>query len=174
MVEHGYAMAAASHTATIFEMGFRTLYLRNSPERAKEWVRHEEAKRSYPENVKLAIKDFFTYAGVTKLDPSVVEKAYKVYTEACWAKHGNPILQKQFGILREGDKNLIQLVPYYGHQPVAMSRLAAIHSIRIVRWLVMWFYQWHLPKEAWGAAEPELDAINRELEAVAKLHGLML
>ena len=171
MVQHGYAMAAASHTATVYELAFRTLFLGDSTDRADAWMAHEKTSKSYPESLRDAINDFF--GRLPNILPSTPARVYDVYSELCWAKHGNPVLQRHYGTTVEGDQSVVQQVPYVDQKTIWICRHAVIHAVRVLRWLVLWFYQWHLSEAATVSAQGELAFIVNELDRLGSRDNIL-
>ena len=171
MISHGYAMAASSHAATIFELAVRTVYLGDSDARAKEWIAHDRRDRSYPASIRMAIEDLAQRAEIAA--PDFVDRMYAAYGELCWAKHGNPMLQGTYGTIRDGDANLIQAIPYYDPKTVYICRHAAMQSIRLVQWTVWWFEDLFVHAKATEVAAEELRCILVELDRQAARDGLI-
>ena len=124
----GYAVPAMTVAASLHENAYILMYIGNSDERAKEWVEHTKTKTTYPEcghaNVIPAVVKYFD------ADERVVVHERGVYEGLCQAKHGNPMLQKEYGVALSEDVVEVQQIPYYSPNTVALGRYALFHSIR--------------------------------------------
>lgn len=128
--EHGYALQAASIGATIHELTYSAAYIGDSDARAVEWLAHDNARKAYPESGHAS-----AIAAVLKAlgqGPEYSVKEYDLYRELCQAKHGNPMLQRNYGTTEDAEGHLIEQIPYYSKDTVGLARFSLLHSARAV------------------------------------------
>lgn len=100
---HGYPVQSAALIADCHESAFTVLYIGADDQEAQKWIDHKDPTRTPFGDIKA-----LTHRGLkNRKVPDVqaqTEKEYVCYRQLCWAKHGNPILQKQHGLRSEGNQ----------------------------------------------------------------------
>jgi hypothetical protein len=100
---HGYTMQSAALIANCHENAFGVLYVAADDLEAQKWMDHNDPTCMPFGNIKTV-----THRGLkNRKVPNVqeqTEKEYTCYRQLCWAKHGNPILQKHHGLRSVGNQ----------------------------------------------------------------------
>jgi hypothetical protein len=168
----GYPLQALTVASSIHEVSYGLIYLGRLNERAREWVEHTITRKQYPESGhRSAIESAATYFPLTQAQ---IEQEYGIYTQLCWGKHGNPILQREYGVIDKGLVVEIQQQPYFADRTVKYGRYALLHSSRAVGAALVVFTQLHLETVADARLVNELGAIGPELNRLGTRDGLML
>lgn len=153
--EHGYAIQASTMAATIHEIAYSAAYIGESEQRAAEWLVHENEKRQYPESGHAAVLQ-----DVLKrltLSSAHADQEYLIYRQLCLAKHGNPILQRAYGVSHGDEERLIEQLPYFSEDTLMIARFGLFQAVRAVSALLTTLLQTHF-----------LELLNAELVAEFK------
>jgi len=158
--------------SSIHEVAYSLIYLGNSNDRARAWVEHTNTRRQYPESGhKSAIESAAAYFPLSNAE---IEQEYGIYTQLCWGKHGNPIFQREYGVIDRGPVVEIQQQPYFSDRTIKYGRYALLHAARAVGAALVVFTQLHLEDVADAALVAHLAAIGPELNRIGMRDGLML
>ena len=91
----GYPVQSLALVACIYEGAFTVAFISCDDDLAREWINYCDPARPFRDAKTL------TQEGLQKLrHPQADTQAiieYKIYRQLCWAKHNNPILQKEYG-----------------------------------------------------------------------------
>jgi len=168
----GYPLQALTIASSIHEISYGLIYLGDSNERAKQWTEHSNERRQYPESGhKSAIDSAKSYFPLTKAE---LGQEYGIYMQLCWGKHGNPILQREYGVIDRGDVAEVQQQPYFSDRTVKYGRYAMLHAARAVGAAVVVFTQVHLEGAAPLGLVNHLAMIGPELNRIGVRDGLMV
>ena len=85
----GYGIQALSLGATVVELVGALSYVGESDQRAEEWARHSNQKRTYPRKVSEGIEAAAATLGMSS-QHNMKENWQQAYTFMCTAKHANP------------------------------------------------------------------------------------
>ena len=125
----GYALAALTHASVVREVAYGMMYL-DSDDRALAWWAHQKENKAYPEcGHKDVLRDVL---GRRFGRADAVDQEYKVYTDMCLAKHANPVLQREYGVLKSPAAIHVVSHPFYSADVVLFCKFALAHSIRAV------------------------------------------
>jgi hypothetical protein len=85
-------------------------YVGDNEDRAIEWAKHVDHRRTYPPRVNDGIEAIVAALGITGSDADVLRDQLKrVYTSLCMAKHANPLLSMEQGMrILEGDAYFVR------------------------------------------------------------------
>lgn len=101
LATYGYSIQSLSLTASIYEVAFTVFYIGKNENLAEEWLNYNDPKNPFRDARTL------TEHVASKIETlnvkQKVDDIYKRYRQLCWAKHANPILQRQLGITRKND-----------------------------------------------------------------------
>ena len=87
----GYTAQASTVAASIFEVAHTIVFIGNDEGRADEWTRHDDPVHPF-KKVREMVRENFESLGSP--DPNATYRnEYDVYTQLCWMKHVNPMLQ---------------------------------------------------------------------------------
>jgi hypothetical protein len=167
--EHGYAVQAASIGATIHELAYSAAFIGDSDERAAEWLAHDNERKSYPESGHTS-----AIAAVLKGlgQPEYSDREYSVYRDLCQAKHGNPMLQRNYGTTEDPDGQLIEQIPYFSLDTVNLGRFSLLHSVRAVYALLTVLLPKHFLHLLDESILAEFRQIGSEIRRLAEKDGL--
>ena len=158
----GYALPAMTLASSIQEIAFGAAYLESSDDRAREWVEHENEKKQYPEcGHRRTIE---SVAPLLSLTPEQVDQEYQIYRQLCCAKHGNPVLQRTYGIDSVQGRARVQPQPRYSEETKRLCQYALANGTRPLLFLLQVFARLHVP----ATHEPQLQA------AVSDVHKMIL
>lgn len=103
--EVGYDIQANALAASIYECAFTIATISDTEELAKKWVEHDNPKASFASALSL------TTTGLASFGASEdwIEPMYQIYSQFCWGKHLNPIMEMQGGFERDG--NILDWIP---------------------------------------------------------------
>ena len=167
----GYPFQALTVASAIHEISYALIYLGDSDDRARKWTEHTNARKQYPESGhRSAIESAKAYFPLT---PGEIEQEYGIYGQLCWGKHGNPILQTEYGVIDKGAVAEVQQLPYYSTRTVAYARYALLHSARAVGAALVVFTTLHLIPKAPQTLMDHLMAIGPSLNKLGTRDGLM-
>jgi hypothetical protein len=96
LAQSGYGLQALVNAGTIVELVGAISYIGQDGNRAEDWARHADMKRSYPPRAAAGIDATLDTLGIS--DSFVRESWHKAYTFMCMAKHGNPLLSLNYGL----------------------------------------------------------------------------
>jgi hypothetical protein len=118
----GYGLQAMGLAATMAEVLGALSYVGDNEERAIQWAKHEDRRKTYPPRVNDGIDAVVAALEMTEPEAGLVRDQLKlVYTQLCMAKHANPLLSMDQGMrILRGDA-------YYARGPDA-SRLGIRNS----------------------------------------------
>lgn len=162
----GYAMQALTLAATIHEVSYAATYLEDSDDRAREWIEHANVKKQYPEcgheQVIRAVGKRFD------LPEEKIQQEYEIYRQLCLAKHGNSVLQRQYGSFAQGELRVVLQIPYFSERTVRFARFALLHACRAVAIALDRFAILHLEEDAARTLIPELADLANETQRLAE------
>lgn len=155
----GYALPAMTLASSIQEIAFGAAYLESSDDRAREWVEHENEKKQYPEcGHRRTIE---SVAPLLLLSPVQVDQEYQIYRQLCWAKHGNPVLQRSYGIESVEGRARVHPQPHYSKETTRLCQFALANGTRPLLFLLQTFVGLHVPP----THAPQLQVAIRNLHA---------
>ena len=94
LAEKGYVLQSMGLVATIFEMCIVGLDLFGNAPKAEQWLKHTDPYQWNDKGPKDLTKQVLQKLGFSDAD---VEKEWGYYKWLCVGKHGNPVLQRQYG-----------------------------------------------------------------------------
>lgn len=100
---HGYPLQSAALIADCHESAFTVLYVGSDDQEAQKWIDHSDPTRTPFGDIKTVTHRGLKNRKVLNVQEQT-EKEYTCYRQLCWAKHGNPILQKHHGLRSEGNQ----------------------------------------------------------------------
>ena len=77
----------------------------------------------------------------------VTEARYREYRQMCLAKHGNPVLQKQFGYRQDGMNIVTENGPDTSEKSIRIFHFVFEQSIALILLAINVFYRNHAPCE---------------------------
>jgi hypothetical protein len=137
-----YSLQALSLSANIFELSNTVAYIGTSDDRALAWEQHRETRWSYPgfrqrrEAIRATL--LAVYPGMPNLERAIEEQE-RLYTTLCMAKHGNPIVLKNYGATEAGDTVRLFHGPFVARYIVRQCRFALFHAARMTAAATMVF-----------------------------------
>lgn len=165
----GYSLQAMTVAAAIHEVAWTLMYVGNSDERAGEWLEHDNRRKQYPECGHANVIEQVGKA--IGLLPEKIATEKQIYSDLCMAKHGNPILHRNYGYVNLGESLRIHWLPYHSSETVRQARFALLQAGRST-----WFCAWHLGK---GLSEsrpergaPILDRVRDLAKVREALYGI--
>lgn len=94
-----YPTQALTLLSSLFEISYTMAYI-DDDNLAVNWIEHNDPKKASNKNIFEIIKKGLVNFGVTEVTlDEEVSTEYKIYRQLCMAKHGNPIYQKNQGII---------------------------------------------------------------------------
>jgi hypothetical protein len=156
----GYAVQAVSLLATVYEVAYAIARIGCDDDVARTWIEHEGPLRPPP-----------PFASVMELTlwvlerlgiPNAKEQAssqYRVYTQACMAKHANPLLQTQFGLQREGSSVVAAVGPESTPAAVRAAWWALGHAAGLSALAVMRYARCHVRADRHATIERAAESI---------------
>lgn len=127
---HGYTLQSAALIADCHENAFSVLYVAADDQEAQKWIDHNDPTRMPFGDIKTV-----THRGLkNRKAPNVqeqTEKEYISYRQLCWAKHGNPILQKHHGLRSEGDQIGVFNGPDSSEESVRLASWVLEHAAHL-------------------------------------------
>lgn len=100
---HGYTLQAASQIANCHESAFIVALIGSDDDLAKKWLNHDDPTTLPFGKIKAITRKALQNLNVPNLDGQTAAECV-TYSQLCWAKHANPILQKSHGVeLKKGD-----------------------------------------------------------------------
>lgn len=170
VAETGYALPALTLASSLHENAYISMYIGDSDERAREWMEHQKTHKQYPEcghaNVIQAVAPQF---GLTA---DQIERERIVYSQLCWAKHGNPILQRTYGIEQVEKNVLVHQIPYYSQETVRFCRFAIFHAVRPVASAGLVFALQHLADEDFCVIRKTFNQLGDEFKRLGERDDL--
>ena len=100
---HGYTLQSAALIADCHEIAFSVLCVGSDDTEAQKWIDHNDPTRMPFGDVKSLTRRGLENLNVCDAEGQT-EREYITYRQLCWAKHGNPILQKLHGLRSEGNQ----------------------------------------------------------------------
>jgi len=91
LCERGYSSQGCTVATSIFETAHTCSNIGTDDERAQQWVDHNDPKSSF-KSVWTLVRENVDAIGVEDADTQF-QAEYDVYTQLCWMKHVNPMLQ---------------------------------------------------------------------------------
>lgn len=166
----GYALQAMTMASAIHEVAYALIYLGDSDARAKEWIEHEKMHKQYPECGHRAVID---HAG-KYFDLSDVKKRqeYSIYQQLCLAKHGNPLIQREYGVVETPEAMMVQQLPYYSARTLRFARFAIFHAVRAVGSAAWVFIRLHLSEKRQNELISYLVALGDEYKRIGERDDL--
>lgn len=165
---HGYTLQSAALIADCHESAFTVLYIGSDDKEAQKWIDHND-----PTRMPFGDVNSLTRRGLENLKvPNVngqTEKEYVTYRQLCWAKHGNPILQKFHGIRLNSNQLTVFNGPNTSEESIRVAGWVLEHAAHLAYLALASFADNHLTQisalrrsevkksiEALGATKSEL------------------
>jgi len=167
----GYAIQALTLAATIHELSYQAIFIGGSDDRAREWSEHVNESRQYPEAGHFAAIE--SARGYFALSAEDIAREYGIYRQLCWAKHGNPVLQRQYGAVQLEEVVEIQQIPYYSERTLSFVRYALLHASRAIGATMIVFTQTHLESVVDHAFLERLSSIGPDLNRIGVRDALL-
>lgn len=171
----GYPLQALTLTNSLYESAFTVAYTASDEMLAQQWRDHNDPTSSFRSIYELTI------GGLRNLKLGLTEEhlrrqadtEYKVYRQLCWAKHVNPVLQKQFGyrVEEETPAVVFENGPSTSKESVRALWFALEHGVALAGIALAAFARHHVPEdhhETLMAKHEELGRKRQELAAQAK------
>jgi hypothetical protein len=118
----GYGLQGMGLAATMAELLGVLSYIGDNEERAIEWAKHVDHRKTYPPRVNDGIDAVAAALDMTESDASLLRDQLRgVYTMLCMAKHANPRLSMEQGM------HIVRGDAYYVRGPDA-SRMGIVNS----------------------------------------------
>lgn len=140
---HGYTLQSAALIADCHESAFSVLYISSDDNEAQKWIDHNDPTRMPFGDVKTLTRKGLATLRVREVEGQT-EKEYVTYRQLCWAKHGNPILQKWHGLRSEGNEIGVFNGPDTSEQSVKVASYALEHATHLAYLALTSFTDNHL------------------------------
>ena len=112
LVRLGHPAHALAIVAGMLEVFHAAAYIGEDERRAQEWLAHADPKRSYPPNLREAVR---AVAKERDIPQEVAKREYdEIYAQLCMAKHANPMALGELDIVSEGDDVQVMVGPRWG------------------------------------------------------------
>ena len=135
----GYSSQALSLLANVFELAHSIAYIGDDTERAAKWEHHDAERNTYPpaNERDAAIRTTLRALYVPEMHNTpafedAVQAQHKLYSRACMAKHGNPLMFRSQGTRLDGGTLAISHGPYVSRASIAQARIALFHGSRLL------------------------------------------
>jgi hypothetical protein len=112
---------------------------------ANEWIDHDDPTRAF-RNVRDLTRGGLSKLGVPNVDVQTTTE-YKVYSQLCLAKHGNPLLQKQQGFRIEAGNVATMNGPDLSEPAVRAAWFALEHAAGLAFIALSSFVSNHISRE---------------------------
>lgn len=140
---NGYSLQAMTVAAAIHEIAWGLMYVGDSDDRAEQWASHNNQRKQYPQHGHVNVVEQVGKA--IGMLPDKITTEQQIYWNLCMAKHGNPILHRNYGYEDTGETTRIHWLPYYSSETVRQARFALLQAGRSA-----WFCIWHMGRELTG------------------------
>ncbi|MDP3722770.1 MAG: hypothetical protein Q8R91_04650 [Candidatus Omnitrophota bacterium] len=160
LAERGYHLQAWTIASSVYEVGITVAYIGKDEERAQKWIDHDKPDQPFL-NLRTATIEAFKALGIS--DPeNQAESDYRVYQWLCMGKHANPLLQKEYGLIRWGQGARLQ----NGPEETAVDSLwyAMDHAARYAYVALAAFAMSHLPIEQHNRIAERANALAAKRE----------
>jgi hypothetical protein len=107
LAEMGYPLQAASLVASMHEATYTIPYIGNDKKRAQEWLNHQHPTKPF-RSVATLTKEGVANFGAPS---SEVNRAYKKYSQLCWAKHIAPFAEWEISLSAKDGQDLVMPGP---------------------------------------------------------------
>ncbi len=104
IANHGYPSQALTLAASTYEHCFSIAYIGNDDLLAQKWIGHTSPVKPFVNAVELTTIGLANVGIVDEEAPSFI---FKLYTQFCMAKHGNPLYEAETGF--EASQNVVTL-----------------------------------------------------------------
>ena len=141
LAERGYHLQAWTIASCVYEVGIIVAYIGKDEDRAKKWIDHDKPDQPFL-NLRTATREVFKAFGISDAE-NQAESDYRVYQWLCMGKHANPLLQKEYGLIQQGQSVRLQ----NGPEETAVDSLwyAMDHAARYAYVALAAFAMSHLP-----------------------------
>ena len=172
LIEHsatrGYMLQALTLTATVHELTFAIGFIGSDDARAATWEGHTKDYDTFPKlkQRQEAVRATLIGLGVdgSRLEDEI-ERFEKNYRFLCMAKHGNPILQKNWGALVKEDSLSLFHGPFVSPDTTRQAKQVLYAATELV-WLATGSYM-----SAWfdGASQASRNRARRQMTRLEQL-----
>jgi len=164
LTAQGYALQAASLVSSIYEIAHCIAFIGADDARAQAWVDHADPARPFQPAWNL------TNSVVRSLDDvkdpeGFVNRAYRMYSNLCQAKHANPLLQKQFGHYATDEFVVVMSGPEASDQAIALAKSSLKSASQLALIGLASFFDSHAP-EARSRLDTRVQAIRSEIDSL--------
>jgi hypothetical protein len=169
LAPRGYALQAATLTASMYETAFTIAAIGSDDHLADEWISHSDPTKPF-RSVRELTHDGLAKLGVPNVDAQVAI-GYRVYRQLCLVKHQNPLLQTEHGILFEGKRVVGMNGPDFSEPAVRVAWFALEHAAGLTLIALASFIENHIPSEKKPTLMKEAEEVGagrRALETSAK------
>lgn len=130
LARDGYGLQAMGLAATSVELAGTLAYVGDSEERAIEWAKHSNQRKSYPGSVADGIDALSHALGLTGPNfKEMKERWTRIYTALCMAKHSNPRLSLRQGLRFDSDGAYFGVGPDASRFGVKLSYIAVYQAM---------------------------------------------
>ena len=123
----GYLLQSWSLATSLLENAWSIGYIGTDEQRAERWFEHQELERT-PWKARSGLRATLRLLELEDQETLL----YRHFTNLSAAKHGNPLLQRRFGVTRDSTGIRVQLGPFYSEGVVRMTRFVLLWSVQAV------------------------------------------
>ena len=161
LAECGYHLQAWTIASSIYEVGITIAFIGGDDELAQKWIDHDKPDQAFLKNLRTANEEALKKCGLDEPERQA-EADYRVYQWLCMGKHANPLLQKEYGVIQQGQDLRLQ----NGPDETAVDSLwyAMDHSARYTYVALAAFSRSHLPLEQHNHVAERANALASKRE----------
>jgi len=124
----GYPVQALTVVAAMYETAYTIAFIGSDEQLAQQWIDHGHRTRPF-RPAKTLTKDGLRRLGCPDCQVARQSKVeYRVYSQLCMAKHGNPLFQKQHGYALEDGQVTVSNGPTRSDESIRGSWFALEHA----------------------------------------------
>jgi hypothetical protein len=143
LVRRGYVAQALSLTSGMLELAHTSMYIGADEERAEQWMAHADQQTASPWKLKKTINAVAAAMGVPT--EAALREYNEIYRQMSMAKHGNPMLFGEVGIVERDNWTFIVAGPYSSGSVSHLARAALLYGVRYTKLAAMKFARDHVP-----------------------------
>ena len=163
LAERGYPLQVWTIASSIYEIGITIASIGGDDELAQKWIDHDKPDQAFLRKLKTATKEALKKCGVDN-PAKQAEADYRVYQWLCMGKHGNPLLQKEHGLIQQGRDISLQNGPDTSKTAVGSLWYAMDHAARYTYVALAAFAKGHLPIEQHNRIAERANALAAKRE----------
>jgi len=133
--ERGFALRAFGSAATLYELVSALAYIRGDAAKAAQWFAHTDSRHTFPPTAerKTGIGFMLAATGTPAREIEAGVRAWEdLHKTFCVAKHGNPVLLRNYGVGADGKQLKLHIGPISGGFSDELARRALYHGSQLV------------------------------------------